>query len=268
MQTTLVGGVRLYFDEEEQDAAGLIGSACERTAALVRETWGLEVPRDLRVYVMTSWLGFFFRSAPWHWRILLGISLPLWFWRVRRLWPYAGGWAQRYGGRQAVGVKPPRLVEAADGSLGERIFVQRDVAAKVAHVACHELVHAFTAHLRLPAWLNEGLAMVTVDRYAGRPTVRDDTVLLLEDHSREGRPEEYGRLGVRDREALLYHYVRGYWLTRYLADERPELLKRLLNRRRRRGELENEVAAALGMEPAGFWDEIDGVIAAHYRDAG
>ena len=30
---------------------------------------------------------------------------------------------------------------------------------KIQHLTCHELVHACTAHLRLPFWLNEGIAV-------------------------------------------------------------------------------------------------------------
>jgi hypothetical protein len=263
METKLVSGLTLFFDAEDLATAEIVGEACERSVQLMRELWGLDVPRDCRVYVMTSWMRFVFHSAPWHWRILLGATLPLWSFRAQRMWQYAGGWAQRYGERRAIGVKPPRLIQAADRSMGEQIFVpEKDMNEKVQHITCHELVHAFTAHLRLPAWLNEGLAMVTVDRLLGKPTVRSQTIEALGQRSQGTRPKEYRSLGARDKESLVYHCVRGYWITRYLADTRPELLRDLLQQRQGRKALENKVAAGLGMSREEFWKEIDGIVSA------
>ena len=72
-------------------------------------------------------------------------------------------------------MKPPRLIQAGDGSIGERIFVKEaQVENKVQQIAYHELTQAFVAYLRLPAWLNEGLARLTVDRFTGHPMVRED----------------------------------------------------------------------------------------------
>jgi hypothetical protein len=254
----------LFFDAGETEAAEVIESACERSIQLMRELWGLEVPEECRVYVMSSWLHFVFHSAPWPWRILLGVTIPLWVFRVRKLWSYAGGWAQKYGRRRAVGVKPPRLIESSDRRLGERIFNQTvGVNEKVQHITCHELVHAFTAHLKLPAWLNEGVAMVTVDRFVGEPTVKEETIAALAQRSGRKRPKGYGRLGVRDSEGLVYHYVRGYWITRYLVETQPGLLKSLLGRRRSRKALESELAGGLGVSRESFWEVIDGMVVSH-----
>ena len=118
-----------------------------------------------------------FHSAPWSWQFLLGATFPLWYFRQRRIWPYAGGYEQRYGRRLAVGVKPPRLMQEADESVGVRIFVQTaDIEEKLERTTCHEMAHAFVGHLALPAWLKEGHAMVTVDRYMSRPTVQRETL--------------------------------------------------------------------------------------------
>ena len=265
METTSIADLTLFFDAHERDAAELIRHACERSVQLIHECWGLDTPRDCRVYVMTSWLHFVFHSAPWHWRILLGLSMPLWVLRISKTWNYAGGWAQRYGKRRAVGVKPPRLIQLADTSIGDRVFVaEDDLSEKVQHVTCHELVHAFAAHLKLPMWLNEGLAMVTVDEFAGKPTVRPETLETLKRSSHETSPGRYRKLRVGDQDALVYHCVRGYWLTRYIKDTRPELLKSLLAQRHTHTALESQVAAALGMSDQEFWPTIDRVVASHF----
>jgi hypothetical protein len=184
---------------------------------------------------------------------------------VRKIWKIAGGWAQQYGNRSAIGVKPPRVIEQSDRSLGRRIFIQEDdLRVKVEHITCHELVHACSGHLRLPAWLNEGLAMVAVDKYLGTPTVQHETVRSL---ARGRERSDAGRkraLPVRDNDALVYSYVRGYWLTRYLDETRPELLRDLLSQRRSRKALETDLSGAFGMTRDRFWEEIDSTVASHF----
>ena len=266
METLSVDGTTLYFDSEERDAAELIRDACEKSVGIIHERWGLNTPKECRVYVMTSWRHFLFHSAPWPWRILLAASMPFSYSRVNRLWKFAGGWMQRYGKRVAVGVKPQRLIEAADRSIGALVFHQEfDTSQKVQHITCHELTHAFTAHLRLPAWLNEGLAMVTVDDFVGRPTVKPETIEALAQASRQTRPKGYRGVSVKDKDALVYLYVRGYWITRYIEDKHSELLRSLLAERHGTKALESKLASALGMTREEFWGSIDQKVAAHFK---
>ena len=182
MEKMPVDGLTIFFPAEERSAAELVRQACEKSISLIRTSWGLETPEDVRVYVLTaSWLRATFHSAPWRWRPLMVLSLPVWYPRGRRLWRVAGGWQQSYGRRCAVCVKTPRLLAQEDSSIGDRIFIsEAEMTAKVQQITCHELTHAFTAHLKLPAWLNEGLAMVTAERFAGKPMVRRDSLVLLE----------------------------------------------------------------------------------------
>jgi hypothetical protein len=267
MESLPVDGLTLYFDAEDLDAAELIRGACQQTISLLHDAWGLTTPADCRVYVLTSPLHFIFHSAPWPRRVLHALFLPLWLARVRRIWAIAGGWNLPQGRRMAVGVKPPRLIELADRSIGERFFVKvEDVEEKVRQVTCHELTHAFTAHLRLPVWLHEGVAMAAVDRAVGKPTVLHQTVNLLADDRPPGPPGSYG--AVKDRDALLHLYIQSYWVTRYLDETKPDMLRQLLSGPRPRGELEREVAAAFGRDLAAFWHEIGGVVATHYTQTG
>ena len=269
MESVHVAGLTLYFDAREREAADLISSACERSVEVIREHWGLETPDDCRVYVMRSLLHFVFASAPWSWRLLLGATFPLWYLRQRRIWPYAGGYQQRYGRRLAVGIKPPRLMQEANESVGVRIFVQTvDVEEKVERTTCHELAHAFVGHLDLPAWLKEGHAMVTVDKYMGRPTVQQETLEALARHSTRARAAGYWKVSMQDPDAAVYLYTRGYWITRYLDETQPELLRGLFQQRLGHATLEAKVAAALGMEREAFWNEIDQVVIAHFAGVG
>jgi hypothetical protein len=266
VERTTVDGLTVFFDADERDAAELIGRASAQSAELITRLWGLETPGDCRVYVMTSWFRFLFHSAPpYLWPVLV-LLMPFWLGRVRQLWRVAGGWAQRWGRRRAVGVKPPRLMEIADTSIGSRIFVKgENIEEKVENVTCHELVHAFSGHLRLPMWLNEGLAMVTVDRYLEKQTVRGDTLDLVERWTGERDPARYRKMRITSPDAIVYHYARGYWITRYLEETRPELLEELLRRRSGNRRLERRVASAFEMKPPEFWRTIDATVVNHFR---
>ena len=268
MQTREIGGVSLHYAIEEEQTADLYAEAVQHSIDLITRTWSVPVPEDCRVYVMTSWMQFMFDAAPWSWRVLLAATLPLWFLRVRRMWPYAGGWAQRFGRRRAVGVKPPDLLRNADTSIGVRVFIHvEDPRVRVEHNICHELTHAFTAHLRLPAWLNEGLAMLTVDRYAKNETVISKTLEALRSAGRMKRPKGYRRLDVRDPENLIYHTTRGYWVTRFLAETYPDLLPDLLKSRRGRT-LDRIIEHALGLGEGELWIKIDDIVVGHFNQVG
>jgi hypothetical protein len=266
METRAIGNLHLYFKAGEEAAAELIESTCRRSLELIRDLWGLEAPEDCRVYVMTSWLRTLFHAAPWSWRIYLAITLPLRYARIQKVWGMAGGWAQRYGQRRVIGIKPPRLLEAVDAGLRERVFVRRDADEWVQHNTCHELVHACSDHLGLPAWLHEGLAMVTVDRFAGRPTVKAETLAALASGAGERGSQEKARALSADPEALVYLAVRGYWMTRYLAEEEPGLLREQLARQQSHEALEAVLAAGLGMRGEEFRGRIDGMVAAHFEE--
>ncbi|HNT79010.1 MAG TPA: hypothetical protein PKH77_28735 [Anaerolineae bacterium] len=261
-ETLSFGSLKVFFAVPEREAAELIGAAAETSARLIREHWGLEIPPEVRLYVMTSWLAPMFHAASWPLKILMGMKLPLWGWGARRLWRVAGGWAQPLGRRRMVGVKPPRLIQTSDSGFGARIFVpEPDMARKAEQITCHELTHAATAHLELPAWLNEGIAMLTVDRFVGSPTVKAETAAVLAHAPATPR----SRRLPQDPDALVYVYVRGYWLTRYFEETRPGMLKDLLTQRHPPAELENRIAAAYGIEQATFWRDLDERVAAHFK---
>lgn len=259
MTTETVHGVRVIFDPAESETGGWVVDACARALPLIQELWGLQPPADCRVYVMTSWLTFFFQSAPWSWRVMLAATVPFWAPRARRTWPYSAGWTQYYGRRVAIGVKPPWLLEQSDKSVGVHMFVEEPVTrTKIEHLVCHELTHACAAHLRLPPWLNEGLATVTVDRFLGKQTIRQDTLELLRDFQPKAAPPSYREMSRMGGSTLAYHAVRGYWLVCYLEDRFPGLVRRVLalNPTAR----EREIALELGLKPQSFWREIDNVL--------
>ena len=268
MESRAISGITLLFDQSERDTADLIAGTCAKAVQLIDESWGLKTPADCRIYVMTSWLRFVFHSAPWHWRILLGVLFPLWSLRAKRMWSYAGGWTQRFGRRVVIGVKPPRLLELADRSIGDRIFIKEtDTEEKMQHITCHEMTHAFSSHLKLPMWLNEGIAMVTVDLLLGKPTIKRETLEIIRAWPQKSKSPTYREMSRAGGEEIAYQTTRGYWITRYLEEKHAGLLRRTFSGSRSQvgASLERAVISELGMQTESFWQEIDDVVTAHFE---
>ncbi len=258
MQSKSVEGIRLFFAEDQARAAELCADACAKSIPLIREVWGLEVPRDCRVYVMTSWPRFLFQAAGWPNGLAVALALPLLYFRIRKQWPVIAGWTYRFYRRAVVGVKPPALLAKADTRLGALIYVREpDLGRKLQTTLCHELVHAFSAALRLPLWLNEGIAMLSVDRYAGVQTVKPNTISPASNAN-------YRNLMRQGADGIAYNYLRAYWLVRFLEECQPGLIRSLLVKRQRAREIEAQVSRAVGLEPGRFWIEINGKISAHF----
>lgn len=109
-------------------------------------------------------------------------------------------------------------------------------------------------------WLNEGIATVTVDRFLERPTIRQETLELLETYLPKAEPPTYRALSRMPGEAIAYHATRGYWLVRYLEEAQPGFLNRIFSRPPKGMTMDNQLALELRMEPEGFWTEIDKVV--------
>jgi len=256
-------GGTLYYEPDQQFTADQMVPACEKSLQTIERVWGLTPPADLRVYVMTSWTRFYFHAAPLPARVYLAAMFPFWALKVSRLWKYAGGWTQNFGNRSVVGVKPLALINEADRNIGERIFIRFRDENKVEGIACHELAHACSLRLPMPSWLKEGLPMVTVDRYFGFTTVNSGTLETL-----QALPDlmhiKSSDVHTPDRIAALYG--QSYWLTRYLEDTRPGLLKSLLGEMKSVRDFQHEVETAVGVDKDTFWQELRGEISEHYTD--
>jgi hypothetical protein len=258
MESIPISGLTLYYDATEEEAADEIVIACERSVGTISGTWQMEAPMDCRVYIMTAWPRCVFQGAPLGSQIVLGLTLPFWYAEFKKRWLYSGGWSQGYGERQVVGIKTPRLLAQTPEPIGASIFIrEEDLERKVLSIVCHELTHAFSSYLQLPTWLNEGLAMVSADRCLGKPTVLHETLHLLGNGDQVQTSAENLNLKTQSREEIVLLYVRGYWLTRYLADTRPGLTNLLLSKKYSHQELEGLIAAELDIPQNSFWQDID-----------
>jgi hypothetical protein len=254
----------------EKKTGQAVEEAVTKTQSLLQQKWDLVPPQDCAVFVMNSWLQFAFQSAPWRRKVLLLVFFPLWAPNARRLWGMAGGWMMRHGERKAVGVKPPRLIRRGSSEIGERIFLpEADEMETLERIVCHELTHAFTADLSLPVWLYEGLAMVATDDYFGQPTVRPETLQEIVGTLAVMQQMSAHVLNLDDQEATARLYLRAYWITRYLDEAHPNVLRSLLSQRLPTYGYEDQLAKALGVERAQLWGTLSSRLTDHFsKDLG
>jgi hypothetical protein len=258
----------IYFTPEDKGTSDSLENVCKRSFNIIQSTWGLTEPSECRVYIMTSWLHFMFDTAPWYTRIYLAALFPFWWYRILKSWSYSGGWTIQYGKHIAVGIKPPRLLTGLDIRIGESIYIKEpDVLRKVEHITCHELTHAWSKHLHLPLWLNEGIAMVSVDRYMGYQTVKQESLDLMNRSSLALHGKSYADMNDMKKRDVAALYVRGYWITRFLIDTYPGLLQEILKKKRDYQDLEREIASAMGISRKKFLATIDEKVAAHYKSS-
>ena len=118
MEQRKIGTLTLHHEPGEEEIAGLIAAVIEETSWILRDRWSLTIPEDCHLVLMTSWQQFFTKAAPPMYKFGLALSFPIWVWKVRALWPIAGGWTNRFGRRVAIGVKPPTLLAQADRRIG------------------------------------------------------------------------------------------------------------------------------------------------------
>jgi len=106
--------------------------------------------------------------------------------------------------------------------------------------------------------------MFTVDQYAGKPTVREDTHDILRASTGEPGIKSYRKINVKDQAAIISSCVRGYWITRYLEETQPGILKQLLAQRLSHPEMEKRLASACGLGHDMFWSQVGGMVCAHF----
>jgi hypothetical protein len=258
--------IPIFFERRQQESAEHIHRSLAPIIDFICSTWGLEVPQDFRVYIMTSMLQFIFHPASLFRKIVLGLFLPLWYGKAKKVWGFSGGWSLPVGKSRVIGVKPPELWPDPGKNFGIKVFVDEpDSTLKFNWFLCHETVHAFSLHLRLPLWLNEGIAAVSVDRLYQRETIRRETLDLFEGKIEKDTNMNYRSVQRKDKRVLLYHFVRGYWFTRYLEEKHPGLVKSLLKERQNHQAITAAVEKEMDLQRGQLWQQLDAILSDHFR---
>lgn len=259
VETQIDDDVVIAFDLAEKDSVKIIADKVNEALIVAGQAWGLSLKNNCHIYIVKSLWKYLFLFIPWQMSFLWVFVLPWWYLWSWKLWKRSGGWTQYYKEKTVIAIKAPSLWERSDFRIGALIFCEeKNMQVKIENTVCHELVHACAAGLKLPMWLNEGLAMVAVDIFSGKQTVRSDTVDYLRGNL---PPASYEDLPSLDIETTAYQYIRGYWLVRCLEAKLPGFIKtEILSQPLDKKVLEQKIANALGLNHDSLWGDIDGLL--------
>lgn len=220
--------IHTHMDEPSKETESLLSEACCEAVDFLQSTWSLQKP-NCHVYVTSRWQTIMLEQPP-----LLHRNLRKAFFTIRpkrrtlmdNLWARSAGWFQRYGKLCLIAIKP--LSEFQKMNLANnQLYTPMTYKEKFSNTLVHELTHAFTAHLKLPLWLNEGIALLTAEKALGYGIVKRETLEYL---TTPQKSLSYYQLPKLSNDKFLYQYAKGYWLTRYLQERHEDVLKQLLSK--------------------------------------
>jgi hypothetical protein len=107
--------------------------------------------------------------------------------------------------------------------------------------------------------------MVAVDKYFNRSTVQTDTLSSIKNTQHKTNPRSYRQLHRAEKDALIYLYVRGYWITRFYDEQYPDVLRQLTSRRRSQSKIIDVLAKPVHLSVKDFWQHIDDVVIDHFQ---
>ncbi len=220
--------IHTYMLEPSEDTDTLLRGACCHAVDFLQSTWSLAIP-DCHVYVTPRWQTIMLEHPPILHRSFHKVAFSLL--RQQRksldaLWSRSAGWFQRYGKLCLIAIKP--LSDFQKMNLkNSRLYTPMNAEEKFSNTLVHELTHAFTAHLKLPLWLNEGIALLAAEQALGYGAVKPETLEYLMTPQKNS---SYYHLPRLEGDKFFYQYAKGYWLTRYLQEQHEGVLKQLLGK--------------------------------------
>lgn len=257
----------IYHKRDDGELIDLLISACRESVVFIQDCWGLPAPRRCPICFTPSLLVFIFYAAPWYQKVIYGYYLPYWWYDSASSWRTTGGCMTNFLAYPAICIKPPREIKQSDRSVGKQLFVDEPKrTGKLRNVVCHELTHAFTCKHRLPMWMNEGLAMLTAEKFLGYQTVQPATLRAIQQRAGNNAPVAYSQFRYLQGADIAYQYARGYWITRYLHEVYPAVIPTLLTQAASRESCTSRMLAALETTYQQFWQDIDMKLVAHFAD--
>lgn len=240
--------LELIVHPDELESAEIVRKALMQGGEMLKQTWNLQLRRRAQVWVVPD-LNALAASNPWYAR-------PAW-WCMRRftprrldgVWRWVSGWTLTYWDRTVIAIKPLAGLEQTMRSSGTPLLADT-VAQRLASCAVHELTHACTPHLLATPWLNEGVALLSVDRFATRPSFTLTSLSTLQSFR---PPKAYRQLGRFNQAEVVAFYRLSYWLSRYVQEAHPSMFRAWLVRPKR---LEAELADLFQVERHSLWHSV------------
>jgi hypothetical protein len=233
--------------------------------SLIEKLWGLKKSSKYGVYILDSFMKYIFSYFPVKERLMLLLTLPFWYFKIRRKWKKWMGVSNTNHVVKKILVKPIISYSKLDYGFSELLFYnENDPEIKFKSVLCQELLYLFSSYLNIPSWLNYGISLVTINKYIGKKIIRTDTINIL----REYHIKEKNINNIRDIDdkKIAYNYAKGYWTVRYLEKNYPGFLKESFKKKDL--DIEKEIAEKIGIstDKESFWSELDEFLYNYFKD--
>ena len=270
-KSTAVERLEIYYDETEKGIVGVIEKAYSRTSEVVKECWGVDYKDMIPFYVSKQCpeIKGVFDGMRWYnclkyfYNLLFVVPVSIISF-LRILMLSSAVVLEDRDCKPLVWMKPWDMIES-DQVVFTATFFDGDFTERennIEYITCHEIVHVNLKYLKLPQWLNEGLAMVTVDSYFGRNIIKESTINTLQALFLK----KAAMKRKRGSETFIYsEYIPWYWITRFLIEEYPELIEDFIRNKQSDKNIEKKIADRLGIRRKVFWQELGELVHFHYN---
>lgn len=241
--------IYINVDPEYTEIRSHIARYYEEAVPLLQAKWGQGNVGAIHIYLCKDPIEFMLSIARGIRKALWVIFLPFWAGRVKRFYKRAGGVTLQLHGDAYIWLRPPDEYEYVDKTIGNILFGKiEDPYEKLQFVFVHELTHAHIGNRNLPSWLNEGIAMISVDAYFKKCTVLEDVLeSFIKEHRRHALVG-YHRMAIETPDNIAFTYAYGYWATEYIETVSPGLIKEALSHSQRNDEIMRYLYSGLGIK--------------------
>lgn len=261
-------GIDIYYYPEHGESAEVVREAAREGAEFIKNYWGLSIPEGTTIAIVRSWFDLFKKTSNLPQKLLTALLQPHVFIRFRRMWRIIGGVAGQRGKVPVIGLKSLEYFKQSDPMVG-RLIYQKNLDDLEAYrcIVCHELTHTALLSVGPPRWLNEGVAMLTVDQMSRGNSVREGTRLSLQVPRLSREPRLTYRCFFPNVVSMFETYARSYWFVRYFMEHVPGLMLAFLHNRYHYGRVRKVIADSLGTSRMDVWSVLVREASEYFQDS-
>ena len=250
-----------YYKKYEKEKE-IIKNNYEKVVNLIEKLWDIDSKRPtINIYIFISDFKYILCASNWFFIILrFTILLPHWLLRGRKRWKKWRGVSGFQKKEPSILIKPMEHYNYYTNKnffKYTNLYLDNKKEKIFKSTFCHEIFQVYTHDLKLPAWLKQGLAIITEEYFLDKKMILSKSINLLKEKHLDELDEKYST----------YILIKGYWTVRYLEEKYPDFLKKTIKKYREE-EIVKEIGKKLGLNINNkdeLWEQIDDLLYDHYQ---
>lgn len=266
MGLTKYNNLELYYSKNHLAEVNLIKKYHDEVEEKISSLWKLEKPKNVKIYFINSSIEYIRYSFGYYSFLgkLFLIILPCIFLNFIRIWKEAAGVFVNINSNYFIFLK--KYDENRSSNIGKYIFHRKyiNIEEYLKSIYSHELTHVFSEKLKLPQWLNEGLALYSSEIVLDNKIINGKSLELMDE---EKTKVNISNLNLKSEITRAYKYIKGYWTIKYLNEIYPGFLEKTFKEYKGK-EVVNQIAKKLGIDRKRkkFNKELDGKVYEYFRN--